>query len=197
MPKSSLKRQEFAQKKPYLVAAVIGVGLAMGLVALAEGKIAEVLGGKKDDVHNQLVQMTQKSQKLKTTMDARTRLFQEAQGITELSESHFYWMKILAELRQVMTQAELNVQSALTAANDGTRVDVGVWVDDFEPELPAGSQLGADDWASGSRLVYNSGPGRTPPPGTRRPSAAGQRRAEARARRLWRRRGCGAGDQRY
>jgi type IV pilus assembly protein PilM len=162
MPKSSIQRQEFAQKKPYLVAAVLGVALAAFLVALAEGKIAEVLKGKDEEVKKQLADLTQKNRTLKQAVETRTKLFQQAQGITEISDSHFSWMKILGEMRQVMLQAETSVQPALTTANDGQRVDVGVWVDSLTPELPAGSPWGADTGTSAPVITSPSPGGRSP-----------------------------------
>jgi len=176
MPKSSIQRQEFAQKKPYLVAAMMGVGLATLMVALAEGKIAEVLSAKKEDVHRTLEQMTKKSQQLKLAMDTRTKLNKEAEGMMELSESHFYWMKILAEVRQVMMEAEAGAQAKLAGANNGTSVDVGVWVDDFELELPPGSPYTPDDSApGGNQPSYGGRYGRNPPPrgGRGAPAARG------------------------
>jgi len=69
--------------------------------------------GKLEDLKTQLEQLNQKSQRLKDAMDLRNRLEKEAQGVIQLSENRFYWIKLLAETRRVMMQAEASVQPGL------------------------------------------------------------------------------------
>jgi type IV pilus assembly protein PilM len=144
MPQSSIQRQEFAQKKPYLIAAVFGLALAVFLVDVAEGRIASVFSQKLEDLKGHLGKLTKTDQELKKALATRAQLYKEAQTIDQLSGSHFYWINLFAELRQILIQAESGVEPDLTAANNGKPVDVGVWVDKLVPQLPQGSPWAAD-----------------------------------------------------
>jgi type IV pilus assembly protein PilM len=137
MPKSSIQRQEFGHKKPYFIAAVFSLALAIFLLDVAEGKISKLRGQKLEDLKTQLGQLSSKNQKLKDAMNQRSQLDKNAQDLSLLAESHFYWITLLKELRRIMMQAETNVQSQLSSQSGGQPVDVGVWVETFSPQLPA------------------------------------------------------------
>ena len=154
MPKSSIQRQEFAQKKPYLIAAVFGVALAVFLVALAEGRIASVLSDKLDKLRGQLGTLTTKNQALSKAVAARNQMYTEAKTIDDLSANRFYWIRLLAELRQVMIRAEANVTPALTLRTMGSPLMWGCGVAEFGPQLPNGSPWAAD--AVSSSLYISS-----------------------------------------
>jgi len=141
MPKSSIKRQEFAQKKPYLIAAIFSMALAVFLLDQAEARIYGMRQGKLADLKTKLGELTKKSQDLKKAMSDRDAALEEAKGITALSENHFYWMRLLGELRSVLLKVEANSQAALKAKS-GQDVDAGVWIEVFEPALPYGSPYG-------------------------------------------------------
>lgn len=144
MPKSSIQRQEFTQKKPYLIAAVFGVALAVFLVALAEGRIASVLSGRLDDLKGKLGILTKKNQDLNKAMATRAQLYAQSKTVDDLSDSHFYWIRLLAELRRVMMEAETIAQTKLDADAPGKTNDVGVWVVEFGPQYAQGSPWSAE-----------------------------------------------------
>ena len=139
MPKSSIQRQEFAQKKPYLIAAVFSLALAVFLLHAAELRIYGLGQTGRDELKVKLAALTKKDQALTAAIKERDAALTNAQGVTELADDHFYWEKVLGELRAVMIRSEGNVQPGLKAKNDGKDVDVGVWVETFEPDLPQGS----------------------------------------------------------
>jgi type IV pilus assembly protein PilM len=138
MPKSSIQRQEFAQKKPYLIAAVFGVALAIFLVALAEGRISSALNGRSGEIKGKLAGLTKKDQDFKKAMATRAQLYTQAKAIDDLSDTHFYWINLLNELRRVMIQSEANAQAKLEQET-GKSVDVGVWISEFGPQFAQGS----------------------------------------------------------
>ena len=66
MPKSSIQRQEFAHKKPYLIASAFSLALVVFALYLAETKVEEVRKSKLQDLQPELTKFTKLSQDLKT-----------------------------------------------------------------------------------------------------------------------------------
>src|SRR5579862_5307830 len=146
MPKSSIQRQEFVHKKPYLVASIFSLALVLVAIFLAEKRIGDDLGKKLDEVKEPLADLTAKSQQLQTALHERDLAKAQADQMKGLADSRFYWIQLLTELRKVMMQVEVNQKAALTTPeNGGTNTDVGVWVESFSPVLPLGSP-----WSAGA-----------------------------------------------
>jgi type IV pilus assembly protein PilM len=139
MPKSSIQRQEFAQKKPYLIAAVFSLALAVFLLDQGEAQISKSAQAELDKKKIQLASLTKAQQDLTAAVKQRDQALAAVQGVSDLSASHFYWMKILTELRSVMLHAEASVQADLKDKTSGQNIDTGIWVETFEPELAEGS----------------------------------------------------------
>jgi type IV pilus assembly protein PilM len=165
MPKSSIQRQEFAQKKPYLIAAVFSLALAVFLLHEAEARIAGVRQAGIDKLHEQLDTLSLAQQKLTTEVDQRAQALAGAQEVVALSDDHYYWMKLLAEVRAVMLRSEASIQPGLKEKNDGYDVDTGVWVESFEPVLPQGSPYAGGTPETGAAYTpAGGGPGPTSQP---------------------------------
>src|ERR1035441_8839810 len=64
MPRSSIQRQEFAHKKPYLIASVFSLALVVFAIYMAESRIGDILSGKLEDLRGQLGTLTTKNQTL-------------------------------------------------------------------------------------------------------------------------------------
>jgi cell division protein FtsB len=144
MPKSSIQRQEFAHKKPYLVASIFSLALVVFAIYLAERRIGEALRKKVEDTKQPLAQLTAQSQQLQSALNDREQLKKQADQMKELADTRFYWSRVLTELRRVLMQAEASEKAALrTPENGGTNTDVGVWVENFNPEVPNGSPFAA------------------------------------------------------
>jgi type IV pilus assembly protein PilM len=170
MPKSSIQRQEFGQKKPYLIAAVFSLALAIFLLDVAEGKIAGVRRQLSEDLKGQYDRLSAKDRQLQEALNKEKELKAQADALAALSSDHFYWINLLIELRRIMLASESEVQARLVAANGGHPVDVGIWVESFAPQLPEGSALDAetmDTSASSARRI----PGRPDPRTAGRPGA--------------------------
>ncbi len=181
MPKSSIQRQEFAQKKPYLIAAIFSLALSVFLLHEAEARIYGMRQGKLADLKAKLGELTKKSQDLKKAINDRDQALDEAKGISLLSDNHVYWVRLLGELRAVLLKAEASTQAALKAKSGGENVDAGVWVETFEPELPEnsayGGGTGGGEAAPQQRRMYDPRLGRRPGPGG---TGAPERRAPSR-----------------
>jgi hypothetical protein len=80
-------------------------------------------------------------------------LSKEADQLRDLADARFAWIQVLTALRTVLMQAEAAQKAALTTPdNGGTNTDVGVWVEVFDPVLPAGSFFSAGDEGGGSAV---------------------------------------------
>jgi type IV pilus assembly protein PilM len=143
MPKSSIQRQEFARKKPYLIAAAFSLALSVFLLHHGEARIFTVRQTKLDEKNKELGELQKTDKAMTKAKSDRDQSLAAVEGVIPLSESRFYWMKTLAELRAVFINAETSVQAELKKANDGNDVDTGVWIMKFVPELPADGSYSA------------------------------------------------------
>ncbi len=149
MPKSSIQRQEFTQKKPYLVAAVFAVAAAMFAMVVVQGKIGGIQQEEAENVKMQLAPLTEKDQKLRTAQGDRDKLVAQAKQLIDLADTRYYWIDMMNGLHNVLLQAETVTRSGLMDPKTGTNVDVGIWIETFTPELPNGSPFAAEGEASG------------------------------------------------
>jgi type IV pilus assembly protein PilM len=130
MPKSSLKRQQFNQKKPYFIATIF----SLVLVVAAYGWFYNKLTSIKTDARNAL---KVQSDPLKT-VEAKLRgeqqkLDQTKKQLDQLTEwigQRFTWADILSELRQVMIQTET------TRKQEMGGVENGIWIESFISATP-------------------------------------------------------------
>jgi len=151
MPKSSIQRQEFAHKKPYLIASVFSLALVVFAIYLAESRIGDVKRRKLEDLKGPLDSLTLLSQQLDNALRDRTQFKSQADQMVVLAQDRFYWIKLLTELRSVLMKAEEATKASFqTPDNSGKNTDVGVWVVKFTPVVPGeGSLSGASAPSSG------------------------------------------------
>jgi type IV pilus assembly protein PilM len=151
MPRSSLQRQEFGHKKPFLVASIFGLALVIFAIYKAEVRIGEVYRNRDGEIQGPLSKLTAQDQTMGKALGTRDQLKKQADDMKLLADKRFFWMGVLADLRAVMMQAEAAAKASLTTPeNGGTNTDTGVWVDTFTPILP-------DNFGAGTQST--SGPG--------------------------------------
>jgi type IV pilus assembly protein PilM len=137
MPKSSLQRQEFAHKKPYLIASVFSLALVLFAISRAETKIGDSWQRKVVALKAPLEDLTKRNQSLQKEISERDALKKQADQMKILAEDRVFWIRVLTDLRDVMMEAEAAEKAALTTPeNGGTNTDVGVWVEEFTPQVP-------------------------------------------------------------
>jgi len=137
MPRSSLQRQEFGSKKPYLVASVFGLALVILVFFRAEAQIGELWRRSAGELQEPLEKLTQQDTRLQTALKERDQLKKQADDMKGLADNRFYWIGVLTDLRKVMMQAEAMEKANLTTPeNGGTNTDEGVWVESFTPVMP-------------------------------------------------------------
>ena len=151
MPKSSLKRQQFNQKKPYFIATVFS--LVAGVLAYGwfYAKIAEIKREALERLNVKVEPLRQKQTELQGELDKLTKLKQESSQLTEWMEQRFYWADVLSELRRTLMQAEATRKQAMGVEN-------GVWIESFTsatPGLTASPTSEAEPESSPMPFYYN------------------------------------------
>jgi type IV pilus assembly protein PilM len=150
MPQSSIQRQEFGGKKPYLIASVFALALVIFVIYIAEQRIGDVLRDRLDKAKTPLASLTAQNQQLTKAVGERDQLKKQADQMKDLADSRFSWIQVLTALRSVLMQAESAEKTNLaTPDNGGVNTDAGVWVEQFNPMLPNGSTFAAGDEAGG------------------------------------------------
>jgi type IV pilus assembly protein PilM len=159
MPKSSIQRQEFAHKKPYLVASVFSLALVVFALYLAEKRIGNVRSEKLQEIKEPLTSLTALSQQLDLAMGQRTQILKSADQMAELAGNRVYWINLLTELRSVLMKSEAQAKASFRMLeNSGTNADTGVWVVTFSPVLPGGASFGGN-LSSGAEPAMGGGTG--------------------------------------
>ncbi len=171
LPKSSLKRQQFDQKKPYLLASLFSL---VGVVA-ALGFFASSVANDKESALNQISQKVEplgtKEQQLNSANSSLKKSQDDATFYREWLNNKYRWVDILSELRAALIAAEAK------AAHP--EVDVGIWVEslrmgnvireyaDSQPEGEAEEEAKpAQQYAMSRELMMRYGlVPTTPPPG--------------------------------
>src|SRR4051812_476173 len=137
MPKSSIQRQEFSQKKPFFIAAVYALALMMLAVWWAESRITTLRKQKLDELRISLGPLKTKATELKNAMNDTKALQDEANQLAGLGEERQYWSQLLMELRRVMLNSELKTKNFMKT--NAPNMEVGVWVEEFTPIYPNGT----------------------------------------------------------
>lgn len=130
MPKSSLKRQQFNQKKPYFIASIFSLVAVVMAYGVFYQKTAEIKQEALDKISGQVQPLQQKQTELRAELDKLNKLKQESGQLAEWMEQRFFWADVLVELRRVMMQAETARKEAMTG------VENGVWVESFTSATP-------------------------------------------------------------
>src|SRR6266513_115503 len=151
MPKSSLKRQQFNQKKPYFIATVFSLVAVVLAYGWFYAKIAEIKREALERLNVKVEPLRQKQTELQGELDKLTKLKQETSQLTEWMEQRFYWADVLGELRRTLMQAEAVRKQAMGIEN-------GVWIESFTsatPGLTASPTSEAEPESSPSAFYYN------------------------------------------
>src|SRR5437016_9767463 len=130
MPKSSLKRQQFNQKKPYFIATIFSLVAVVLAYGWFYAKIAEIKREALDRLNVKVEPLRQKQTELQGELDKLSKLKQESSQLTEWMEQRFYWADLLTELRRLLMQAEANRKQVMAG------IENGVWIESFTSQTP-------------------------------------------------------------
>jgi type IV pilus assembly protein PilM len=131
MPPSSLKRQEFNQKKPYLVAAVFCLILIVFAYTWFYDRVAQEKASALDQLKPKVQRLQGDDQKLRDAMNSMRAAQQQATQFTAATEDRLYWGKTLTELRNALIAVEDKKEKELSAK-------AGVWIEKLIPLAPPG-----------------------------------------------------------
>src|SRR5271168_5418634 len=87
MPKSSLQRQEFGNKKPYLVAAVFSLALVLFAIYKAEIRIGDVWRSRVAEMQAPLNKLTAQDQSMTKALGSRDQLKKQADDMKVLGDN--------------------------------------------------------------------------------------------------------------
>ena len=139
MPKSSVKRQEFNQKKPYFLATVFSLVLVVFSYDILQQKLMEVKRGELESLQARFQPLVSKRQTLEKQQRALEGDVQDAELVQVWLEDRYFWPELLPVLRQCLIQTEIETKEA-------HKVEAGIWLEKLYTEMPAiapGTQMTA------------------------------------------------------
>lgn len=162
MPKSSLKKQEFSAKKPYLIATMaclVAIVFAYGFF------YSRIVDGKAQALEQLQRQITPLNSQ-RTSLQAALKQLNAAQGqATQYADwlgARAYWANVLTETRQALIAAEAQGKQEFN-------VETGVWVEKFLPDCSGVPGAPPGPMTGGAAPAARAGrrgppPKPTPPP---------------------------------
>ncbi len=106
IPKTILQRQQFNQKKPYFIAAVISLILAVFAMGMFFDRVAAVKQQAIDERDPKVARLKQKAEQFKAAMRKRDDAQKVVEQYTEWLQDRFAWADILTALRDSLLTAE-------------------------------------------------------------------------------------------
>jgi type IV pilus assembly protein PilM len=128
MPKSSLKRQEFNQKKPYIVASVFCLILIVFAYGWFYDRVAEEKETALSKLKPKVDELQRLDQRLKTAIGAMKSVQMEADQFEAAAQDRLYWAKVLTVLREALISVEDKKEKEF-----GTKA--GVWIEKLQPAI--------------------------------------------------------------
>lgn len=128
MPKSSLKRQEFNQKKPFVIAAIFCLILVVFAFGFFNRKVAQEKEKALANLNQRVEPLQRWEQQLSRAMNELRAAEGEADQYGEWMEDRFYWSGMLSQLRDVLMAVE-------TKKEEDLKVKTGLWVEKFLPVI--------------------------------------------------------------
>jgi hypothetical protein len=160
MPRSSLKRQQFGAKKPYLAAAAASLVLIVWAFGLFYNKLATIKQQKYDELMAKVDPMAAREHDMNAALQQLAMARASADQLSAWLGDRSYWAKLIIDLRGLFIEVE----------NQGKKefgTDTGMWIESFEPVVPAGGAQSEGTFRGPRRGGGRGGRGGgfTPPPG--------------------------------
>ena len=136
MPKSSLKRQQFNQKKPFIAAAIFCLILIVFAFGFFNSRVAQEKQKALDNLNDRLKPLQGYKSQLERAMNDLKGAESEAEQYMTWMEDRFYWPGMLTQLRDVLINVENKKEEDL-------KVKTGLWVEKMEPVMCGLTNAGA------------------------------------------------------
>lgn len=131
MPKSSLKRQEFNQKKPYLVASVFCIVLMVFAFGWKYDRVAQGKQAALDQLQPEVEKLKRFDQQTRDAVTSMRKVQGEAESFVEWMEQRSYWSSLLTTFRDALIAVEEKKEKEFNTKT-------GVWIEKLTPQVPAG-----------------------------------------------------------
>jgi type IV pilus assembly protein PilM len=142
MPKTSLQRQEFSQKKPYFIASILSLVLVVFAIGLFYQRRESIKTSKIELVRPVVSELESAAQALSVETREVARIKKNIDELGQLVDDRAYWALLLNELHRILVEVEVSTKTK-------TGMDAGVWVEKFSPVIPG--------YASGMDGAYAGG----------------------------------------
>ncbi|MBI5387373.1 MAG: type IV pilus assembly protein PilM [Verrucomicrobia bacterium] len=136
MPRSSLKRQQFTAKKPYLYATAACLILILFFFGWFFSKTASAKQKSLDELNALVTPMTQRDQDLKLALGRLKEAQASADQLNAWLGDRAYWANTLMELRRLLMAVEAEGKQEFAT-------NTGMWIESFEPVIPVGGPSAA------------------------------------------------------
>jgi type IV pilus assembly protein PilM len=134
MPKSSINRQQFSEKKPYFIAAVFSLVLVIFAMGWLYSRMVAIKQDALDGIARQVQPLRASDNKLRRVKSDIDALQKEAEQLAGLAAARTYWPEVIGELHVVFRRTEAKARQRL--AEQGIDSEVGVWIESFGPGQP-------------------------------------------------------------
>ena len=136
MPKTSIQRQQFQQKKPFFVASAFALAAVAFAVGWFFSKSVSIQRNTLDELKAKVAPLMQKQQEMEAASRDLQKVKKETEKIVGILESRYFWPEILMELRRVLDATEGKAKQKINH-------DVGLWIESFSPVVPGSMMSGA------------------------------------------------------
>lgn len=124
MPKSSRQRQQFDQKKPYLLAAMFSLVAVVGAFGWFNQRLANDREAALAQLTDKVAPLSQRAQDLDQAIGQQKAVETQVQQLEGWLDGRFFVLDLLTELRRVFAAAEAKVAAG--------GPDTGVWVESLK-----------------------------------------------------------------
>ncbi len=146
VPKSIRKRQQLDQKKPYFIATVLSLVLAVFSFGLFFDRVAAVQKNAQQSILQELQPLQAKETTLKGHENKISRTKEELKTYGAWLNQRFYWPDLLGEIRGVLLATEQSLSRP--------GLPVGIWIERFGTNSTAGPKEPIEEEASDSAAGF-------------------------------------------
>lgn len=122
MPPALRRWQQFNEKKPYFVAALLSLSVVVFLMGYLFGKLAKVKRGELAETMKTIEPLQRREARFNREMEMLRALQRQADQLTTWLEYRCYWVDLCAELRRVLIRTE-------ERASQQFRTPTGIWIE--------------------------------------------------------------------
>jgi type IV pilus assembly protein PilM len=122
MPPALRRWQEFNEKKPYFMAALISLSVVVFLLGVLLEKLARGKREELAELKKVIEPLQRRETRFRKEMDVLNRLRAQADQLTTWLEYRCFWIDLCSELRQILMKIEAEAQQQF-------RVPAGIWVE--------------------------------------------------------------------